>query len=100
MTKNGIDVSEHQGKINWDNVKTDFAILRAGYGRELSQKEARRFAKDTLFGWHTTVWARLHTEVSLVSGRDPVPELLQESADMWILTNAILIILLSSKPQG
>lgn len=39
MTKNGIDVSEHQGKINWKNVKTDFAILRAGYGREISQKD-------------------------------------------------------------
>lgn len=34
MTKKGIDVSEHQGKINWDNVKTDFAILRAGYARK------------------------------------------------------------------
>lgn len=39
MTKNGIDVSEHQGKINWQKVKTDFAILRAGYGREISQKD-------------------------------------------------------------
>ncbi len=39
MTKNGIDVSEHQGKINWKSVKTDFAILRAGYGREISQKD-------------------------------------------------------------
>lgn len=39
---NGIDVSEHQGAIDWKKVKTDgvkFAILRAGYGRELSQKD-------------------------------------------------------------
>ena len=34
---NGIDVSEWQGKINWSKVKTDFAILRAGYGRLSSQ---------------------------------------------------------------
>lgn len=37
----GIDVSEHQGVINWDMVKAsgkvDFAILRAGYGKEISQ---------------------------------------------------------------
>lgn len=33
---NGIDVSNHQGVINWDKVKAagiDFAILRAGYGK-------------------------------------------------------------------
>jgi GH25 family lysozyme M1 (1,4-beta-N-acetylmuramidase) len=35
----GIDVSEHQGIIKWDNVKTDFAILRAGYGKVISQKD-------------------------------------------------------------
>ncbi len=37
----GIDVSEHQGLINWQSVKNsglaDFAIIRAGYGRELDQ---------------------------------------------------------------
>lgn len=38
----GIDVSKWQGKIDWKKVKADgvqFAILRAGYGRELSQKD-------------------------------------------------------------
>ena len=39
MTKNGIDVSKHQGVIDWTKVKTDFAVLRAGYGREISQKD-------------------------------------------------------------
>ena len=34
---NGIDVSEWQGKIDWSRVKTDFVILRAGYGRLSSQ---------------------------------------------------------------
>ncbi len=33
MSKFGIDVSQHQGKINWDEVKSqiDFAILRLGW---------------------------------------------------------------------
>lgn len=40
----GIDVSVHNGNIDWNKIKAggiDFAILRAGYGRELSQKDAR-----------------------------------------------------------
>uniref|UniRef100_UPI0025D3B5C0 glycoside hydrolase family 25 protein n=1 Tax=uncultured Ruminococcus sp. TaxID=165186 RepID=UPI0025D3B5C0 len=40
----GIDVSVHNGSINWNQVKNDgvqFAILRAGYGREASQKDQR-----------------------------------------------------------
>ena len=35
VTAQGIDVSEHQGNINWDAVKAsgvDFAILRVGFG--------------------------------------------------------------------
>lgn len=28
----GIDVSHHQGTINWNEVNKDFAIIRAGYG--------------------------------------------------------------------
>lgn len=41
MQLKGIDVSEHQGVINWAKVKSqiDFAILRAGYGRYESQKD-------------------------------------------------------------
>lgn len=40
----GIDVSIHNGSIDWQKVKNagiQFAILRAGYGRELSQKDTR-----------------------------------------------------------
>ncbi len=40
----GIDVSVHNGNIDWQKVKNagiQFAILRAGYGRELSQKDAK-----------------------------------------------------------
>ena len=39
--KSGIDVSVHQGSIDWTKVKTDFAILRAGYGRVITQKDAQ-----------------------------------------------------------
>lgn len=42
--KKGIDVSKHQGNINWSHVKADgvqFAIIRAGYGKELSQKDSQ-----------------------------------------------------------
>lgn len=40
----GIDVSVHNGSVDWQKVKNSgiqFAILRAGYGREMSQKDAR-----------------------------------------------------------
>lgn len=39
MIKNGIDVSEWQGMIQWDMVKgaVDFVILRAGYGKYANQ---------------------------------------------------------------
>ena len=36
-TKWGIDVSEHQGKINWEKVKAsgcDFVIIRCGFGQD------------------------------------------------------------------
>lgn len=40
---NGIDVSKHNGRIDWDAVKNsgkvEFAILRAGLGRVASQKD-------------------------------------------------------------
>ena len=38
----GIDVSKWQGEIDWKKVKAagiQFAIIRAGYGREISQKD-------------------------------------------------------------
>ena len=42
MRSKGIDVSEHQGVIDWAKVAKDgvqFAVIRAGYGRELRQKD-------------------------------------------------------------
>ena len=39
----GIDVSKHNGAINWATVKqsgaVDFAVIRAGYGKSISQKD-------------------------------------------------------------
>ena len=39
----GIDVSQWNGSINWYQAKSaiDFAILRIGYGREVSQKDIK-----------------------------------------------------------
>ena len=43
IVKNGIDVSKHNGRIDWDVAKNsgkiEFAILRAGLGRIASQKD-------------------------------------------------------------
>lgn len=38
-TLKGIDVSTFQDNIDWNSVDIDFCIIRAGYGRELSQKD-------------------------------------------------------------
>ena len=49
MTKlRGIDVSEHQGVINWEKVKgnIDYAMLRAGYGRNNIDKQFIRNIKE------------------------------------------------------
>ena len=43
MTMKGIDVSVHQGTIDWKKVKDagiQFAIIRAGYGSSISQKDS------------------------------------------------------------
>lgn len=40
----GIDVSYHNGNIDWNKVKSDgvdFAIIRAGYGKVISQKDKK-----------------------------------------------------------
>ena len=44
----GIDVSEHQGRIDWEKVKDhiDFAILRVGYGRNNIDKQFVRNIKE------------------------------------------------------
>ncbi len=44
MERVGIDVSTHQGDINWAKVKgsVDFAIIRAGYGKNNIDNKARK----------------------------------------------------------
>lgn len=44
----GIDVSEHQGRINWDTVKSqiDYAILRIGYGDNTSSQDDAQFIRN------------------------------------------------------
>lgn len=37
--KNGIDVSRWQGDIDWKSVRTDFCIIQAGFGKDISQKD-------------------------------------------------------------
>lgn len=40
--KKGIDVSKHQGKINWEKVKADgidFAIIRCGFGSDMTSQD-------------------------------------------------------------
>ena len=41
----GIDVSKHQGVINWDKVKplVDFAIIRCGYGSDMASQDDIKF---------------------------------------------------------
>lgn len=44
MAKKGIDVSYHNGQIDWQKVKNDdvdFAIIRIGYGMYENQKDAK-----------------------------------------------------------
>lgn len=49
MSKKGIDVSEFQGKINWEKVKNDgieFAILRCGYGMDFSNQDDVEYERN------------------------------------------------------
>lgn len=44
--KKGIDVSEHQGKIDWNKVKADgidFAIIRCGYGDNYTSQDDKQW---------------------------------------------------------
>ena len=55
-TLTGIDVSEHQGKINWEKVKADgidFAIIRCGYGTNSTSQD------DDWFLYNATECERL-----------------------------------------
>lgn len=45
MAKSGIDISYCQTSVNWNVLKVDFVLIRAGYGRYAYQK-------DTMFETH------------------------------------------------
>ncbi len=47
-TAHGIDVSHHQGVIDWDTVAKhiDFAILRCGYGSDLTAQDDRQWTAN------------------------------------------------------
>ena len=44
----GIDVSHHQGAINWDAVagQIDFAVIRCGYGGNLTAQDDRQWSAN------------------------------------------------------
>lgn len=49
MSKKGIDVSEFQGKIDWEKVKNsgvEFAILRCGYGIDFSNQDDVEYERN------------------------------------------------------
>lgn len=77
----GIDVSAWQGDINWEEVKNsgiDYAMIRAGYGMSITQKDkkfeaniqgAKAVGLDTGVYWYsyaTTLWeARQEAKVCM-----------------------------------
>ena len=48
MVRDGIDVSQHQGVIDWDVAKRyiDFAIIRAGYGQDIPAQDDSMFKRN------------------------------------------------------
>lgn len=47
-TMKGIDVSEHNGNINWAKAskKIDYAILRVGYGSNMNSQDDKKFKQN------------------------------------------------------
>ena len=48
MKKFIIDVSEHQGVIDWNKVKSniDGAIIRCGYGDDITSQDDKQYARN------------------------------------------------------
>lgn len=50
-TKKGIDISEHQGIINWNTVKygsdIDYAIIRCGYGMDMTSQDDKQWVRNS-----------------------------------------------------
>ncbi|MEY8413888.1 GH25 family lysozyme [Lachnospiraceae bacterium 62-26] len=48
-TRKGIDVSHHQGEINWEKVKAsgiEFALIRCGYGSDFTSQDDRYWLRN------------------------------------------------------
>lgn len=47
-TMKGIDISDHNGNINWAKVskKIDYAILRVGYGNNMKSQDDKKFKQN------------------------------------------------------
>ena len=48
MVRDGIDVSQYQGQIDWELVQKhiDFAILRCGYGQDIPGQDDPTFKRN------------------------------------------------------
>ena len=50
VSLHGIDVSEHNGEIDWEAVaesgKVDFAIIRCGYGQDVAKQDDKKFVRN------------------------------------------------------
>jgi LysM repeat protein len=50
MAMLGMDVSDHQGVINWDKVKAEgrikFAMIRCGYGKDMKSQDDKQFERN------------------------------------------------------
>ena len=48
MIKDGIDVSQYQGTIDWEKVKNriDFVIIRCGYGQDIESQDDKMFKRN------------------------------------------------------
>ncbi len=48
MEKKGIDISYHQGNIDFEKVKkdVDFVIIRCGYGKDIASQDDKKFKRN------------------------------------------------------
>ena len=49
ILKRGIDVSAHQGDINWEKAKAagvEFAIIRCGFGSDIKEQDDGKFQRN------------------------------------------------------
>ena len=93
VTRKGIDVSNHNGQINWAQVKAtgiEFAIIRCGYGDNISSQDDVQFENNVAgciangisyavyfysYAENSTGYASVESEIAhakrLLSGKNP-----------------------------